>query len=294
MKKNIIYTFFAAMAMCTVFTACSEDPLSDTSIIKDSQREENDFDRWIMSTYTTPYNIDIKYRMEDIESDQNYNLIPAAMNKSIMMSKIIDYLCLQTYDEVTGSKEFMRTYFPKILHMVGSGAYNNNGTYVAGTAEGGLKITFYDLNNLNINNLTQFNDNYMKVVFHEFSHILHQTKPYEIDFKEISGSDYISDSWSSNYPSEDKSLPDGFISPYSSKAADEDFVEIIAHYIICTPEMWAKKMEKAGATGLPILNAKFELVYNYLQNTWNLNLDALREVFHRREADLGNIDLNNI
>lgn len=294
MKKNILFTFFALLAVCSAFTACSEDELSSTSVIKGSQKKENEFDRWILKTYTEPYNIDIKYRMEDIESDRNYNLIPADYDKSVMMAKIVDYLCLQTYDKVKGSKEFMRTYFPKVIHMVGSGAYNNNGTYVAGTAEGGLKITFYNLNNLVLNNIEQFNVDYMKTVFHEFSHILHQTKPYVSDFKEITGSDYISDSWSDTYKSDAQSLPKGFISPYASKAADEDFVELVAWYIICTPDMWAAKMEKAGETGLPILNAKFEIVYNYMLNTWDLNLDTLRDEFHKREENLDNIDLGTL
>lgn len=293
MKKSILYTLTAictVWAVCGSLTACSEDELSSTSVIKESQKEENEFDRWILKSYTEPYNIDIKYRMEDIESDQNYNLVPASLKQSIIMAQVLDYICLQLFDKVTGSKTFIRTYFPKMIHFIGSGAFENNGNHTAGTAEGGLKITLYSLNFLNFNDLKLFNDYHIRVVFHEFAHILHQRKPYTSDFKEISGSNYISDSWSNTYKTEDQSLPKGFISPYASKDADEDFVEMIAYYIISTPEMWSEKFKKAGTTGAPILNAKFEIAYNYMLNTWNVNLSDIREEFHKRENNFGNIN----
>ena len=35
--------------------------------------------------YTYPYNVDFKYRMQDIESDHKYNLVPADYDKSVAL-----------------------------------------------------------------------------------------------------------------------------------------------------------------------------------------------------------------
>ncbi len=292
MIRNITNILFVAL-MFALISACGEDGLNADSVIKESQREENDFDRWIIQKYVTPYNIDFKYRMEDIESDRDYNLVPANYTKSVQMAKLVDFLCLQVYDEVTGSKEFIRSYFPKMIHLVGSPAYRNNNTMVLGTAEGGLKITLYNVNAVKVTDVEELNRFYFKTIHHEFAHILHQTIPYTTDFKEITGSSYVKDSWNTTYSSENESLPKGFISPYASSAPDEDFVELISIYVTSSPEVWAEKMKKAGE-GLGLVTAKFEIVYNYMLNSWNIDLNKLRELVLRNESKIGDLDLDKL
>lgn len=292
MKSNIISFLFAALVVA-LFSACSEEDLNPNSVIKESQREENDFDRWILKSYVTPYNIDFKYRMEDIESDRDYNLVPASYVKSVQLAKLVDFLCLQVYDEVTGSKAFIRSYFPKMIHLVGSPAYRNNGTMVLGTAEGGLKITLYNVNAVDVTNVAELNHFYFKTIHHEFAHILHQTTPYATDFKEITPSDYVKDSWNTTYRSEVESLPKGFISPYASSAPDEDFVELISIYVTCTAKEWDAKLKLAGA-GVELINSKFEIVYNYMLNSWNIDLNQLRMIVLRNEGEIGDLDLDNL
>lgn len=292
MKRNRI-NFLLITLFVTLFSACSEEPLNSVSVIKESQREENDFDRWILQQYVIPYNIEFKYRMEDIESNLNYNLTPADYNKSIQLAKLVDFLCLQVYDEVTGSKAFIRSYFPKMIHLIGSPGYRNNGTIILGTADSGMKITLYNVNAVDVKNVEQLNHYYFKVIHHEFGHILNQTRPYTSEFREISGNSYVMDSWNSIYSSEDKSLPKGFITPYSSKDPDEDFVELLSVYVTSTPEAWASKIEKAG-DGSTIILAKFEIVYNYMLNSWGIDLNQLRDLVLRNQNQIGELDLNTL
>lgn len=294
MKKNIIYLLLMMVAIS--FSACSEDDLNSTSVIKDSQQTENGFDRWITANLINSYNIDLKYRMEDILSDRNYNLVPADFKKSTQLGQLVKYLCLDVYDEVTGSTEFIRSYFPKLIHFVGSPAYRNNGTMVLGTAEGGLMITLYNVNSVDVTSVTDLNYYYFKTIHHEFAHILHQTKPYSTDFNEISGNDYVKDSWNTTYDSEDESLPYGFISPYSSSAVDEDFVELISIYVTNSADEWERKMvkaEKNSATGRSIIEAKFEIVYNYMLNSWNIDLNKLRDTVLAHEKEVDGFDFDN-
>ena len=151
MKKNKIYIFIVVL-FAALFVSCSEDDLNSESVITEAQRVENDFDRWIV----------------DIESDRDYNLIPADYTKSVQLAKLVEFLCLNVYDEVTGSKEFIRDYFPKMIHLVGSPAYKNNGDMILGTAEGGLKITLYNVNNINVLNVADLNYYYFKTIIYIF------------------------------------------------------------------------------------------------------------------------------
>ena len=169
--------YLSVMLAAFLLVSCGEEKLDPNSQILDSNVEMNEFDEWLVDNYVTPYNIEFIYRMEYIESDMNYYLVPAQYEKSVQIAKLMIHLCLQAYDEVTGDKEFIRTYFPKMIHIIGSAAYRNNGTMVLGTAEGGLKITLYMINSLQLDP-DYLNEYYFHTMHHEFAHILHQTKPY--------------------------------------------------------------------------------------------------------------------
>ncbi len=271
---------------------CSEKPLDSQSQIFDSIVEKNEFDLWIEDNYIAPYNIELKYRMERNESDRNYYLVPAEYSKSIQMAKLMLYLCLEPYDIITGSKEFIRSYYPKMLHLIGSPAYKNNGNIVLGTAEGGLKITMYMVNSLNLN--PEFlNHYYFKTMHHEFGHILNQTKPYSTDFDMISGSEYVTDSWSSVYTEDSDAQKDGFISPYAASQPGEDFVELLSIYVTNPSSYWDDVIRNAGP-GADKIKAKFDIVYNYMMNSWNIDLNELRDIIQERQGKIGELDLDNL
>ena len=216
MKKTILGLFAFVCAFSGV--SCSEDDLSGTSVIKPEQTTETPLDAWLYKNYIEPYNIEFRYRYEDMESDMIYDLTRANYEKSVQMAKLVKHLCLQAYDEVTGSRDFITSYFPKMVFLVGSPAYNNNGEVVLGTAEGGTKITLYAVNNMDPTNVDLLNEWYFKTIHHEFAHILNQKKPFSTDFNQITGLAtgirYVGNACWDVYPSEDLALKDGFISRY--------------------------------------------------------------------------------
>ena len=290
MKKYIKYLAIAAFA---VFAAsCQEKPLDPDSQILDSKVEQNEFDQWLVTNYIDTYNIMFKYRMEKNESDFNYWLVPATYENSIKMAKLMKFLCLEPYDEITGSREFIKSYYPKMIHLVGSGAYRNNGTFVLGTAEGGLKITMYFVNEMQLDP-DYLNEYYFKTMHHEFAHILNQTKPYSTDFDAISGSEYVTDTWSDAWASDAEAQQNGFISQYASSEPGEDFVELLSIYVTNPASYWNNIIKKAGA-GADIINAKFEIVYNYMLTSWNIDLNELRDVIQERQAQIGTLDLETL
>ncbi|WP_299102580.1 putative zinc-binding metallopeptidase [uncultured Alistipes sp.] len=292
MKRYLIILLLPVVSL--FFSACSDDDeLSATSVVRETTTEENDFDRWLTRNYVEPYNILFKYRFEDIESNMDYYLTPASYEQSIAMAKLVLHMCLEAYNEITGDTEFIKSYFPKILFLVGSYAYKTNGSLVLGTAEAGAKITLYNVDGL-VPTAVNAKTSYFKTLHHEFGHILNQTKPYSTDFSEISGPDYVQDQCFEIYTTDEMALQAGFISPYASKSDSEDFVELISLYVNRSADEWEEMLTTAGSSGREKIEAKFEIVYNYMKDSWSIDLNELRDIVLRRAAEAPYLDFESL
>lgn len=285
---------FILLALALAAVSCSEDDLDSKSIFDTSSPERNAFETWILNNYTEPYNIDLKYRFEDIESDMKYNVTPAAYDKSVALAKLVKYLWIEAYEELVG-QEFVATYCPKVLHFVGSPEYEKSGgSMVLGTAEGGLKITLFNVNGLNSENPDAeiLNEWYFKTMHHEFAHILHQTKNYSTDFNTISAGKYTGPGWMNITDQEARQM--GFVSNYASTETQEDFVETIAIYVTYTKAQWQNILNEAGEAGAAIILQKFEMVKEYLAESWGIDIDMLHNIVQEREENIGDLDLGTL
>lgn len=302
MRKYYIYLLIAAFPF--VWVSCNNDDDIDTnhSIFSTDPVDYNGFDNWLLANYTYPYNIDFKYRMQDIESDHKYNLVPADYDKSVALAKIIKHVWMEAYTELVGAK-FLRSYVPKTFHLIGSPAYDSSGTKVLGTAEGGKKITLYEVNSLDIENIDieTLNEYYFKTMHHEFAHILHQKRNYDPSFDRICEGKYVGSDWyfytteNGAFFREDKDAwPEGFVTAYAMSEAREDFVENIAMYVTHDQAYWNNMLKVAGESGAAIINQKFTIVYNYMLETWGINLDELRDIVLRRQEEINVLDLSTI
>lgn len=229
----------AALSVLALASACSEDELGPTIFpdvpdTVDPSSYTYQFDTWVNQNFRDVYNLDFKYRMADVEADMQYNLVPATYDNARDLCLLTKYLWFDTYGEHCGV-EFLKQYGPRILHLIGSPAYNpNSGTETLGLAEGGLKVTLFKVNEMDLTNINQMNEYYFRTMHHEFGHILHQTKSYPTDFNLLSTGRYDDGSWQNKAIGYVASL--GFITPYASSQAREDFAETIANYLTRTPE----------------------------------------------------------
>ncbi|MDR2286422.1 MAG: putative zinc-binding metallopeptidase [Prevotellaceae bacterium] len=302
MKKILSY-FKVLMVFTLIISAisCSDEKLDENSVIKKPNVTQNAFDIWLYNNYTLPYNIDFKYKMEDIETSTSRVLVPAEYTKAVAIAKLVKHLCTDAYGEVS-NEAFIRLYFPKVLHLTGSAAWLSNGSRVLGEAEGGRKITLFEINELDPTNIEALNEYYFKTIHHEFSHILHQTKDYSPVYKDITGTDYLSDSWDDpSATSQNVWLPKGFISAYARKEPDEDFVEMIAHYLVYNNTWWNAMLTAANITasgnnrtGKTILEEKLTIVKDYMFKTWNVDLDVLKATIQRRQGEIGKLNLYDL
>lgn len=303
--KNI--SLLLLMVAAFGFNSCSEDDLSDQSVFEDvSQKQLNEFDKWLENNYRQPYNIDFKYHYSDKESDLAYNVIPADYDCSKALAILIKHVWIESYVEAI-SPEFMKTYVPRIIQLTGSYKWNNNGSQVLGTAEGGLKVMLYGVNELDIDNPRINSENpyeshdvkpidmnywFFHTMHHEFCHILTQKKDYDTAFRTISAANYHATDWINL---EDKKVAkEGFVSSYAASEYNEDFAEIYATYVTNSEAGWQKIMNQAGEGGKAIINQKLDIMKKYFKDNWNLDLDNMRDIVVRRSAETATLDLRTL
>lgn len=293
MKKNI-YAILLAFVASFALMSCSDDDPSSESIFPTTSPKRDAFDKWLLENYTFPYNVEMKYKMEDIESDMKYHLVPADSAKTAKLSIIMKYLWFDAYNEVIGP-DFIKENMPRTIHFIGSPAYNSEGTMVLGTAEGGLKITLYMVNSLDDKTLKDYdtmNTYYFHTLHHEFTHILNQKIPYDQSFKLITESGYVSGDW---YTISDKTAHQaGFVTPYAMVEPLEDFAEMLSGYVTKSQSEWNAILADAGTTGAASISAKLDIVRNYMQESWNVDIDQLRAAVLRRASTLSAVDLEHL
>ncbi len=305
------YILFAIMAAATLgFTACSsDDPDEGISVIKDSQTPENDLDRWLYKNYVIPYNIELRYRWEDNETSMDYILVPPKMKNAIRMARLLKYICFEAFDEVTGSTQFIRANFPKLVHLVGNPGWNTNGSATLGSSEGGYKINLWYVNHLGdviyenwmpkdsvIRDRAELNDTYFHTIIHEFGHTFHQKVAYTNEFNQITGTNYLGGMWTSEFSSETdpQIYALGFVTAYASYSADEDFAETFSSYICDSDEEFQAKLDKSGTSGKAKINQKLRIVKAYFSENWGLDIEALHKAVQERENNLANVNFDDI
>ncbi len=291
--KKINYMLLIATVLA-LLSSCSKDKLSGDTIFSEASPQRDAFDEWLLKNYTYPYNVDFKYRMEDIESDMKYTLVPADSAKSAKLAIIVKYLWFDAYSEVINA-EFVKLNVPRTIHLIGSPAYNSEGTMVLGTAEGGLKVTLYMVNWLTDDMLRDYatmNEYYFHTLHHEFTHILNQKKPYDTSFDLITESGYVSGDWYMKTDNEAHTA--GFVTPYAMSEPVEDYAEVMSVYVTSAPQEWNAIIADAGVEGARLINNKLEMVRSYMNEQWNLDMDDLRDAVIRRAGELDKLDLETL
>lgn len=300
MKKNL-YIVSLILFLASAFAACSEEELNPKSIFDDElEMEKNKLDKWLEVNYLYPYNVDFKYRMEDIESELGKNLVPMDFDLSVKLARIVKHVWYEAYDEV-GGVPFTRQFAPKVIHLIGSYQYNPNGTITLGYAEGGLKVTLVGGNWLDPSNIPFMNEMYFKTMHHEFAHILHQTKDYPVEYNTLSEGHYSPGGWN-NRNKISQYAPYGFVTAYGSSQPTEDIAEVTACYLTWTQAQWNElekgtKIDESGnpvTGGWEIILKKIEIMKKYMKESYGIDMDVLRAAIDRRCDELQRMDLSEL
>lgn len=305
MKRILVFAGILAVLICA--SSCNVEELDPTSVIVDNSPAPTDFDIWLDYNYRIPYNIRYIYRYEDIEVDRGHDWAPIKELNARIIARIISYMWLDPYGEVAGD-DFMRETSPRVIQVLGSLAYNDNGSVTLGLAEGGLKVTLMGLNDLEgkaeiiYNNGVDETDGYtvipdisglssmLIVMHHEFMHIICGKKPFPAEFALISKDDYAAQ-WTSISASAAAKM--GFVTNYASGAYGEDIAEVYSHYVSMSEEEWQALHDLAGEEGSQKIERKLAIVRQYMKDSWNIDIDRLKDVVARRAAESVWLDWDN-
>lgn len=253
MKKKlcILGLAFGLLAGTAFVASCSDDDMGPTIFdTRDYPLDRTVFtfplDTFVKKNFLEPYNLRYIYKLEDIGSDLQKNLIPASYEQSKKLAVLTKYLWYEVYQKHAGDK-FLKTYSPRIIMLTGSPSVNaSSHTETLGTAEGGLKVYLYKVNTLDehvIEGHEGLNYLFFHTMHHEFAHILDQTHSRPPAFDLLSNGKYDVQSWGEA----DDSLRagQGFVSPYASSQAREDWVEVLAGYVCSDTLQWQELLNNA-------------------------------------------------
>lgn len=244
---RLLLLSFAAI-LATGFTACSNDSIEGS--IFDTREKALDrtaytfpLDSFVKVNFLEPYNLRFIYKMEDIGSDMDKNLVPGRYEQSKKLAVLSKNLWYDVYKKYAGEL-FLKENSPRIIHAIGSKSYNpTQGSETLGYAEGGIKITLYGVNELNENDLDYMNKYFFQTMHHEFGHILDQTVLHPQSFNTISTGRYDAMGWTDTPDS--VSIGRGFASSYGSSGQNEDLVEISSTYIVADTLRWLAMLNTA-------------------------------------------------
>ncbi|MBV5343002.1 hypothetical protein JZU68_05135, partial [bacterium] len=110
--------YLIILVLSAVLGACSSDDeftksIFDTSTTTDVNAANYAFDSWLRESYLVPYNLDFRYRMQDVGSDQDYNLVPASFDNAQKIAKLVKYLWFDVYSTIV-SPQFLKENGPRI------------------------------------------------------------------------------------------------------------------------------------------------------------------------------------
>ncbi len=275
--------------------SCSKDELSSESIFKEENHRYTEFDSWLQRNYVEPYNVRFEYRMPDRETSFNYWVSPPNIKESIMIAKLIKFTTLEAMVEMMSSGDetedpalFVKSYFPKVLFLVGSFEISSSGSTALASAENGLQINILGVN------FFEYHKDAERIagtMLHEFTHILDGIHGSPAEFKDITLSDYVGDRYTSLT---DDPYQKGFVSNYARSHYSEDVAETGGRLISLTEEEREAMIAKAGPVGGPLMRKKFDMLKKWLKDSYGVDSERWCEIYHRRIAQLDSLDWESL
>jgi substrate import-associated zinc metallohydrolase lipoprotein len=285
--------YFIIFLTVLMVASCSEETIKDSGIDIPAG-PQTELDKWIDNAFRAPYNINVRYQWSVAEIAPGHTLVPPKEKLIQPFLKAVLKIWLTPYIRVAETKgDFMKDYTTRQLVLVGSGSYNSGGSVTLGSANNGYSITLYTVNQFDLEKGATKADlnEFFRTMHHEFGHILNQRKPYDPNFQQITGN-YTAD-WGTVSHEQAREL--GFISNYSRSADTEDFVEILAYYVVSTDEEWQTLINAIqSAQGKEKILLKVQFVSNYMKSAYGVDVLELRAEITKAIAEVaaGNLEVN--
>ncbi|MEC5164686.1 substrate import-associated zinc metallohydrolase lipoprotein [Flavobacterium sp. PL11] len=268
------YKIITVLFVTLLLSACTNDEPLKESQLDLSTPVKSDLDKWIDLNYLDVYNINVQYKWNQNAVDNNRFLFPPLQPKVKPALEIVQKIWLDTYKNVAGP-DFVKKIAPREIVLVGGLNLNSTGTITLGLAEGGLRITLFQTDNVNRKdraNVKQF----LATIQHEYIHILNQTKPFdEKTLAKITPTGYTSNWYAT---STTVAREEGFITDYARSNVNEDFAEMAAQMLINSKvEYEAILAGIVNKTAVANIKLKEAVVVKYFKDSFNIDFYKLRD-----------------
>lgn len=256
------------------FLSCSHEDQPTTTRLDFEEPVKEDLDIWIAENFANPYNINVQYKWNQNALDNTRYLSPPTLDKVKPAMEIVKKVWIDSYS-IAGGADFVKIIAPREFVLVGGLNLNTNGTTTLGLAEGGQRISLFEVDNLDKKSRKDVTT-FIHTVQHEYVHILNQTKPFDEQvWSKITPSGYTS-SWYTESEANSREL--GFITSYARLNIYEDFAETVSAILVHSKSEYAAILEGVrNPVAKRALQQKEALVVQYYRDAFNIDFYALRD-----------------
>ncbi len=284
---TMIRILLPALILLTA-TGCYESTTLDVPV-KEQPQSDDEIDQYIQANFVEQYGIAVRYKYVDRYVDQTKRVTPPSREVVLPMLDFINDFWIDPYIAVPNGSQFFRGHVPAEVVMIGSLIYNEDGTVTLGTADAGARITLTDVNSIDPAD-REWLFLQLRVIYHEFAHIVHQRYNLPPNFQEISPEGYTSaGSWYTL--TDEEALQRGFVSPYATSSFNEDFAEVVSS-IMYDPDFYTKFIDdEASCTtsaclarneGRAKLRRKYTSVVNHYLEVTGVDLLMVRDIIQKK------------
>jgi len=275
MSRKIYFPFCVLALLFAATSSCKKEhfePVNISDLNPDEAASNTPLDQWLKTTFLDEYNINVIYHYHRYYHESDRNVSPPKVETvQPMMTTVLQGYILP-YRDVAGVP-FIKTNTPKEFVLYGSTSYDASGIGYAGTASGGVRINLFGLDNFSLS--PGFVTSRLRVIHHEFTHILNQRYVMPPDFATITGSSYKA-TWTSTPL--DTAHKYGYVSSYASQNPAEDFAEITSSLLVSGQPWFDNWVKTSSSTaGQAALRAKESSVVNYFTSSLNVDFRALQK-----------------
>ncbi|MGS2761324.1 zinc-binding metallopeptidase [Sinomicrobium sp. M5D2P9] len=265
--------------------ACNkEDSLSPESRLDTATPTLSELDVWIRKNFINPYNIDVGYKWDGDEVDQNKFLYPPTEENVKPLLEVVAAVWIDPYNALAG-EDFIKRYAPRQLFLVGGYNVNQSGTITLGVAESGMKITLFNVDQLDLSDLSGTR-RYFHTIQHEYCHILNQNKPFNPEYGKITPSGYTAQWFNTKI---DIAREQGFITSYAKASDFEDFAEMTSTMLSMSKEEFDAIVNGiTSETAKTSIRKKEGIVVEYFESAWSIDIYELQKQIDEKMREIIN------
>ncbi len=225
MKTNTKKYYILLIGLLILFSSCYKEE-KIVSEIPQVEPSEDPLDQYIRTNFLEAFGVAVRYRYVDRFVDPTKRVTPPRKELVEPMLGFLTEFWIEPFMEVENGETFFKNHVPAEIILIGSPIYNSDGTITLGTADAGARITLTE-----VNAFDEADEDWvflqLRIIYHEFSHIVHQRYNLPANFQQISPEGYTSSgSWFN--VTDEEALQRGFVTPYATSSFDEDFAETVA------------------------------------------------------------------